>query len=235
MKLPMRTRMVARIVSSKSWKANGAAASAPSATRLGTPRLGSARSQTCSINREPASISTLMTPASTPTAAKAPFHADRAVAIGHREGFDLPSDVRTTRSRRDQVEPQPTCGTEPVRSAADGVRACVHNRPHPADPNRAPVPGAAATLSRRTPVFHLRAPPWSPNAPDLPNSRGSMEPEVVRSQVGHGDALHEDVVGGIDGDQDTGSLLRHVGLDRREIGEDRGREVDGILVAGGIA
>src|SRR5262245_53171880 len=106
------------------------------------------------MNREPVSISTLMTPVSTPTAAKAPLHADRAVAIGHREAFDQPPDVPTTRSRRDQVEPQPTCGTEPVRSAAGGVRVRVHNRPHPADPNRPPVPGAAATLSRRTPVFH---------------------------------------------------------------------------------
>src|SRR5262245_65714745 len=78
----MHPRMVARVVSSKPRKANRAAASAPSVTRVGTPRLGSTRSQTCSMSKDPASISTLMAPVGTPRAAKAPLHADRTVAIG---------------------------------------------------------------------------------------------------------------------------------------------------------
>src|SRR5262245_49186355 len=105
------------------------------------------------MNREPVSISTLMTPVSTPRAAKAPLHADRAVAIGQREAFDLSSDVRTTRSGRDQVEPQQTCGTEPVRSAAGGVELAFipdHTRPIPTGP----CPGCRRDVVATNTRFH---------------------------------------------------------------------------------
>src|SRR5262245_37152181 len=89
------------------------------------------------MNREPVSISTLMTPVSTPTAAKAPLHADRAVAIGHREAFDLSSDVRTPRSRRDQVERNRPAGPSLSAPPQAGFElACItdHTRPIPTGP-----------------------------------------------------------------------------------------------------
>src|SRR5262245_28808623 len=64
------------------------------------------------MNREPVSISTLMTPVSTPTAAKAPLHADRPVAIGDGGGFDLSApEARTTRTPHDPMERQSSCAT----------------------------------------------------------------------------------------------------------------------------
>src|SRR5215468_6277103 len=63
------------------------------------------------MNSEPVSISTLMTPVSTPTAAKAPLHAARPVAIGDGGGFDLSAlEARTTRAPHDPMERKPPRG-----------------------------------------------------------------------------------------------------------------------------
>src|SRR5215475_5223606 len=100
------------------------------------------------MNREPVSISTLMTPVRTPTATNAPLHADSPAAIGDRDDFDPSApDVRTTRfpaqwggaaaARRDCAR------AEPVHPASGGVQ--VH----------APHPGH---LGRSQPAPHSRMP-----------------------------------------------------------------------------
>src|SRR5262245_32746880 len=63
---------------------------------------------------------------------------------------------------------------------------------------------------------------------------GSMEPEVVRSEVGQGEVRQDDAVGAVV-DMDVDADLVACRLDRREVGEDRGRDVDDVLVARGMA
>src|SRR5215831_6319411 len=64
------------------------------------------------MNREPVSISTLMTPVSTPTAAKAPLHAARPAATGDGGGFDLSApEARTIPAPHDPMERKSSCTT----------------------------------------------------------------------------------------------------------------------------
>src|SRR5438067_7199125 len=78
----MRTRMRARVMSRMAWNEHTSANRPNKPTRVGMLRLGSTRSYTCSMNSEPLSINTLMTPVSRPIAANAPRQDARAVAIG---------------------------------------------------------------------------------------------------------------------------------------------------------
>src|SRR5262245_37927034 len=79
------------------------------ATSVGTLRLGSTRSYTCSMNSEPDSISRLMNPVSTPIATKALRQAEKAAAMGDlATPFEDESLTRDSRGRTEKDCPRPS-------------------------------------------------------------------------------------------------------------------------------
>src|ERR1044071_180538 len=56
-----------------------------------------------------------------------------------------------------------------------------------------------------------------------------MEGKVGRGEAGDGGVLDGDGIGAVEGDDHIGAGLGHVAMHRRETGEDRGREIDGVM------